>query len=96
MPLRIVSRAAGGQNSLGLEGWLAGPEVSEFERVASALAVPFLIDVSQLAGADALGVAALRAQQARGAQLANASPYVELLLRSYVAAADDECHDRER
>lgn len=96
MPLRIVTRVAQIQNALVLEGWLTGPEVAEFERVATTLSIPLCIDLAQLAGADAMGVAALQTQRERGATLTNTSPYIELLLRAHVAIiSDDDCRDAE-
>ncbi len=88
VPLRIVTRTErNAPTTLVLDGWLSGPEVEEFEAVAASLSVPPRIDLAHVTGADAAGVAALHAQQARGATLANASPYIELLLRAYLAEA---------
>ncbi len=89
MPLRIVTRLVGTKNALVLDGWLTGPEVAEFERVAASVDLPLEVDLAHVTGADAPGVAALRAQQARGATLTNASPYIELLLRAHVTILSD-------
>ncbi len=75
------------QTALVLDGWLSGPEVDEFEAVAASIAIPLRIDLAHVTGADAAGVAALQAQRERGATLTNASPYIQLLLEAYVAAA---------
>ena len=83
MTLRIVVESAKGEAVLALHGWLSGPEVDEFERVVGAAPMPLRIDLTNLADANRLGVAALRAQRDRGVCLANASPYIALLL---------ECH----
>lgn len=89
MPLRIVTRVGNVENLIVLEGWLSGPEVMEFETVADELAMPLQIDLTHVAGADITGIAALHAQQARGAKLTNASPYLEVLLRSHAAPPPD-------
>jgi hypothetical protein len=94
MPLRIVTRVAKTENALVLDGWLSGPEVAEFERVADSLGVPLQIDLAHVAGADSAGLAALRAQLARGAALTNATPYIDLLLRTYLAGVFDAEDER--
>lgn len=80
MTLRMVLQPEKGGQLFALHGWLSGPEVAEFERVAGDVPVPFRIDLSHLAGADAEGVRALTTQRERGVRLINASPYLELLL----------------
>jgi hypothetical protein len=80
MTLRMVVQATKGEGVLALHGWLAGPEVGEFERIVAGLPLPLRIDLAQLAGADPSGVTALHAQRGRGARLANASPYIAILL----------------
>jgi len=94
MPLRIVTRVGGAENVVVLEGWLSGPEVAEFETVTDALAMPLQVDLTHVAGADITGIAALHAQQARGAKLTNASPYLEVLLRSHAAPPPDSPRGR--
>jgi hypothetical protein len=84
MTLRMVVESRKGDAVLALHGWLSGPEVDEFERVVGAAPLPLRIDLTNLADANRLGVAALRAQRDRGARLSNASPYIALLLG---------CHD---
>ncbi len=97
MPLRIQSRVDKTESSLVLDGWLTGPEVAEFERVACSLSIPLRIDLAHVTGADSAGVAALHAQRTRGATLANASPYIDLLLRAYLGTMpDDPCGRRQR
>lgn len=81
MTLRMVLEPGKGDHVLALHGWLSGPEVSEFERVATDATLPLRIDLSNLAGADASGVTALNAQRERGVRLTNASPYIGLLLK---------------
>jgi hypothetical protein len=80
MTLRMVLQPAKSGQVFELHGWLSGPEVEEFERVAGDVPLPFQIDLFHLAGADASGVTALKTQRERGVRLVNASPYLELLL----------------
>ena len=82
MTLRIVLRATAGEPVLALHGWLSGAEVTEFERLAAATALPLSLDLESLTGADEAGVAALRTQRLRGVRLTKASPYIALLLRA--------------
>jgi hypothetical protein len=82
MTLRMVLEPGKGDHVLALHGWLSGPEVSEFERVATHASLPLRIDLSHLAGADQSGVTALNSQRERGARLTNASPYIGLLLKA--------------
>ena len=80
MPLRIDLRVDKAESLLVLEGWLSGPEVLEFEAAASSQKPPLRIDLARVAGADLDGAAALHVQRNRGATLANAPRYIELLL----------------
>jgi hypothetical protein len=64
-----------------LHGWLSGPEVAEFGRTCDQEAQSIRIDLENLSGVSADGILALRDQQARGATLSGASPYIELRLR---------------
>ena len=81
MTLRMVLQASNGEASLALHGWLTGPEVAEFERVVATAPLPLRLDLANLVSVDLPGIAALQAQRARGARLANASPYIAILLK---------------
>lgn len=89
MTLRMVVEADRREAVLALHGWLSGPEVAEFERVVETTPLPLRIDLAQLVGADASGLTALRTQRTRGARLANASPYIGLLLEGPQPAGDE-------
>jgi hypothetical protein len=78
----MVVQSAKSEVVLALHGWLAGPEVAEFERVVGTAPLPLRIDLANLVGADSCGISALCAQRERGAHLANASPYIAILLDS--------------
>jgi hypothetical protein len=79
----MEAQSGKGEAVLALHGWLSGPEVAEFERVVGTAALPLRIDLTNLAGADRCGIDALRAQRDRGACLANASPYIGILLEGH-------------
>jgi hypothetical protein len=91
MTLRLMLQMEKAGAALALHGWLSGAEVAEFERLAATVELPLRIDLAHLVSADAAGLAALRAQTARGACLDNVSPYIALLLKS----EPDEPEDRD-
>lgn len=78
--LLIVCRSAETESVVELHGRLSGPEVTEFRGACGSKALPLRIDLSNLSGASADGILALKEEQARGARLTGASPYIELLL----------------
>ena len=80
MTLRIVEATESHEPVIALHGWLSAAEVSEFERAAASGGRPPRIELGQLAGLDAAGARALRAQRERGALLIGASPYIALLI----------------
>jgi hypothetical protein len=79
--LQIVCRVVENEALIELHGWLSGPEIAEFQTVCASQALPFRVDLQNLAGASGDGVLALREVRARGAQLTGVSPYIGLLLR---------------
>jgi len=85
--LRIDVEHAGGECVIALHGWLAGEEVGVFETSCASLDLPVKIGLTNLAGADNSGLAALHEQRARGARIAGASPYIELLLEGVAGVA---------
>jgi len=86
MTLRIVEEIEGPAPRIALHGWLSAAEVVELERAAAAAGRPPRIELGQLAGLDAAGARALRAQRERGALLTGATPYVALLIERASAA----------
>ena len=72
--MRFMSLPQRVQAVLALHGWRSGPEGGEFERVVGAAPLPRRIDLTNLADANRLGVASLRAQ--RDAALAWPTPAV--------------------
>jgi hypothetical protein len=84
MTLRLVMQSEKAGAALALHGWLSGPEVEEFVRIVAEAPLPLSIDLANLVGADPSGITALLAQRERGARLANASPYISILLNSSV------------
>jgi hypothetical protein len=89
MTVRIDTVAGVGQPTIALRGWLSAAEVSEFERLVTEAGLPVRIDLTDLVQADVEGRRSLLRQQARGAHLVGASPYLRLLLES-AAGADSE------
>jgi hypothetical protein len=78
--LLIASRSVDSESIVELHGRLSGPEVAAFRGACASKPIPLRIDLANLSGASADGILALKEEQARGARLTNASPYVELLL----------------
>jgi hypothetical protein len=58
-------------------------DVPELSRACQSAQVSWLPDLSQLQSADNAGLEILRELVSKGAQIQNASPYIELLLKSY-------------
>ena len=81
--LQIVCRPVQKEVVVELHGWLRGPEIAEFQRVCAERPLPLRIDLGNVVGISADGLLALKQQRARGARLARASPYIELLLRGH-------------
>ena len=67
MTLRMVLQAAKEEVSLALHGWLTGPEVAEFVRVAAATPLPLRVDLTNLVSADLPGIPPCR-RSVRGAR----------------------------
>jgi hypothetical protein len=78
--LRISSHLAGECTVIQVDGQLRDDGVGELERMVADLVGPLRLDLSGLRSADEAGLAALRALRAKGAALAQASPYIALLL----------------
>ena len=81
MTLQIVGRTVEGEAVVELHGWLSELEITAFRSECARHPPPLRIDLENLAGASADGILALKEQQARGARLTGASPYIALLLR---------------
>lgn len=83
-PVRVQVRITVSERSSGssvrVDGWLAGDGVPELLRVVDASPVPVSLELRDLRGADATGVAALRALGDRGIELRGPSPYIHLML----------------
>ncbi len=79
MRLRITRNSEGTTTVLHVDGELLGEGVRELERLAGTT-YRLRIDLTHLRRADAKGLAVLRRLAAAGAELANASPFIALLL----------------
>jgi hypothetical protein len=64
-----------------LHGWLGKPEIAELHKACESTPPPLCLDLTHLTSASAEGILALKEERARGARLANSSPYIALLLR---------------
>lgn len=73
-------RDRGSEAVIELHGWLSAEVTPEFERLCGSCPAPPRIDLSHLAGADGVGLLALRRHGASGSRLEGASPYIRLLL----------------
>lgn len=63
-----------------VDGWLTAGDVAAMEEAMEERARGARIDLTDLRSADGAGRAALRALEARGAELWGATPYLRLLL----------------
>jgi hypothetical protein len=90
MTLRIDQRDAEDGVTVQLHGWLHGAAVAEFEAVCGAAGGILHIDLSQLAGADAEGLRALRKSRRTGARLEHATPHMALLIEASAKAFPEE------
>lgn len=81
MTLQIVCRTEEKERVIELHGWLGQPEIAELHKTCGSMPPPFSLDLTHLTSASAEGILALKEERARGARLANSSPYIALLLR---------------
>lgn len=65
-----------------LHGWLSREVLTELMSLCDSVGDPLRFDLSQLAGTDEAGLAALQSRIAAGARIEGASPYIRLLLDS--------------
>jgi ABC-type transporter Mla MlaB component len=65
-----------------LHGWLSQEVLAEFTSLCDSVGHPLRMDLSQLAGIDDAGLAALQSRIAGGARIEGATPYIRLLLDS--------------
>jgi hypothetical protein len=82
MTLRINRRETADGVVIELHGWLNHEVVDEFMSVCDSVGEPLRMDLSQLAGTDGVGLAALKGRLVAGARIEDASPYIRLLLDS--------------
>jgi anti-anti-sigma regulatory factor len=80
MLLRISAERLGEATLVRVAGRLVGEGVEELSRVCAASPRPLRIDLAGLLHADELGLSLLRSLRASGAQLADVSPFIRLLL----------------
>jgi anti-anti-sigma regulatory factor len=80
MKLRISQTQQGPTTVIQVDGELIAEGAAEFERVCAAARRPLTLDLTGLLMVDDAGRRVLRALIHENAQIAGASPYVELLL----------------
>lgn len=80
MQLRITVSGDPDGVAVRVDGWLADAGVDELKRVLAATSGRVHLQLSDLRGADAGGVALLRELAGTGTTLAGLSPYLQLLL----------------
>lgn len=80
MTIRINRRETTEGIVIELHGWLNQEVLGELEGLCASIQRPLILDLSQLAGSDETGLAALRNHAAAGCRVAGASPYIRLLL----------------
>jgi ABC-type transporter Mla MlaB component len=82
MSIRASRTSEAEQMVLRIDGRLTSEDVDELAKLYGAEGSPNVIDLSDLQSADSDGVRLLLDFVSRGAQIRDASPYIELLLRS--------------
>ncbi len=80
MLLRISSERLGDTSVVRVDGSLSGEAIAEFEKTCRTAEGHLVIDLRSLLTADDVGVAVLRSLRDGGAELRDASPYVQLLI----------------
>ena len=80
MTLRITVVARGAPTTVKVDGRLTGAEVPELRSVCSEVDGCLVLDLSDLSSADRNGVRVLQELRAKGADLVDVSPFVQLLL----------------
>lgn len=80
MLLRIIEERLGEGTVVHVDGRLVGAGVEELGRVCGLARRPLRIDLAGLLQADEIGLSLLRSLRASGADLAEVSPFINLLL----------------
>jgi ABC-type transporter Mla MlaB component len=68
---------------LKVDGQLNASDVTELSRACQSAQGSRVLDLAELQSADCAGLEILRELVSSGAQIKNASPYIELLLKSH-------------
>ena len=80
MLLRITEERLGEGTVVHVAGRLAGEGVEELARICTASLRPLRVDLAALLQADELGLSLLRSLRESGAEMADMSPFINLLL----------------
>jgi hypothetical protein len=87
--LRISEERLGETNVVHVAGRLVGEVVEELCRVCMDAPRPLRIELGGLLQADEMGLSLLRSLRKSGAELAGASPFIELLLEGMESHAEN-------
>jgi hypothetical protein len=82
MPVRIRKTSESNQTVFWVDGYLTAGDVEELDREYRSAQGSRILDLSNLQSADSEGVECLRGLVSLGAEIRNASKYVDLLLEN--------------
>ncbi len=82
MTIHVSERKYNGVAALKVDGQLKAADVSELKKAYQLAPSTNVLDLSDLQSADNAGVTMLRELVSFGLQIRNASPYIELLMKS--------------
>lgn len=82
MTVRILTETKPEATVIRIEGDLRAEVIEELDRVSGEAGGPLVLDLTNLASADAEGLRALGSLLKQGAELRGASPYIRMRLES--------------
>ena len=82
MTVRITTDTEPDATVIRIEGDLCAEVIEELDRVSGETGGPVLLDLTNLASADAEGLRALGSLRKQGAEIRGASPYIRMRLES--------------
>ncbi len=88
MRIRITTSTDAKTTTIRIEGWLGALETDELLGECRTADQPLRLSLEGLVSMDDVGIRALRALQAHGAELIGASPYVRQLLNTSAGALE--------
>ncbi len=82
MTVRILTETEPEATVIRIEGDLRAEVIEELDRVSGEAGGPLVLDLTNLASADAEGLRALGSLMKQGAEIRGASPYIRMRLES--------------